>query len=64
MAQWVKPRTLDFGSGHDLTIRGIEPCVGLCAGSTEPAGIFSLSLSLSLSLSPALSAPPPLSLLK
>ena len=35
MAQLVKHPTLDFGVGHDLTVRGIEPHVGLCAHSTE-----------------------------
>ena len=49
MAQSVKRLTLDFGSGHDLMVRGIEPRVGLCADSVEPAWDF-LSLSL-LSLS-------------
>ena len=36
VAQSVKHLTLDFGSGHDLTVRGIEPRVGLCADSAEP----------------------------
>ena len=27
----------DFGSGHDLTVRGLEPHVGLCTDSAEPA---------------------------
>ena len=37
---------LDLGSGHDLIVRGFEPCVGL-AQSPEPASdaVFSLSLS-------------------
>ena len=38
---WVAPLgkhlTLDFGSGHDLSVLGIEPSVGLCADSAEPA---------------------------
>ena len=29
--------TLDFGSGHDLTVREFEPHFGLCVDSTEPA---------------------------
>ena len=33
----VKRPTLDLGSGHDLTVRELEPHVGLCADSTEPA---------------------------
>ena len=53
MAQSVKHLTLDFGSGHDLTVRGMEPCVGLCADSTEPA-YGSLSTPLSLCPTPAL----------
>ena len=46
---------LDFGSGHDLTVGGFEPRVGLQAGSTDPAwNSLSPSLSLSLSAPPAL----------
>ena len=59
VAHLVKWPTLDLGSGHDLMVCEIEPNVGLCAGSVEPAW-DSLFLSLSLSLS--LSAPPPLAL--
>ena len=44
MAQAVGRPTLDFGSSHDLTVRGSEPHVGLCAGSVESAW-DSLSLS-------------------
>ena len=62
MAQSVKHLTLDFGSGHNLTVRGFKPCIGLCADSGEPAWDslspspslpcpYSCSLSLSLSLS-------------
>ena len=48
VAQSVKRLTLDFCSGHDLTVRGFEPHIELCADSTEPAwDSFSLSLSLS-----------------
>lgn len=39
---------LDFSSGHDLTARGIEPCVGLRADLAQPAWDF-LSLPLPLS---------------
>ena len=49
MAQLVKCLTLGFSSGHDLRVRGFEPCEGLCADSTEPAWD---------SLSPSISAPP------
>ena len=49
MAQSAKRPTLDFGSGHEFTVHGFEPCVGLCTDCLEPAW-DSLSLSLSLSL--------------
>ena len=52
MAPSVKRATLDFGSGRDLPVRGLEPHPGLCADSEEPAWD---SLSLPLSLPP----PPP-----
>ena len=44
VAQSVKGPTLDFGSGHDLTVCGFDPCIRLCADSVEPAW-DSLSLS-------------------
>ena len=48
----VECLTLDFGSGHDLAVRGIEPRVALHVESVEPAwDSLCLSLSLSLSLS-------------
>ena len=53
MAQWVKPRTLDFSSGHDLTVREFKPQVRLCADHLEPAWdslFLSLPLLLALSL--------------
>ena len=53
MVRLVKRTTLDFGSGHDFVVREIEPHVGLCADSVEPAWD---------SLSPSLSAPSLLSL--
>ena len=37
VAQSVKWLTLDFSSGHDLTVPEIEPHIGLCADSIEPA---------------------------
>ena len=37
MAQLINCPTLDFGSGHDLTSRGIKPHDGMHADSTEPA---------------------------
>ena len=66
MAQSVKCPTLDFSSGHDLTVCEFEPHMGLCADRVEPAWnspslsaptwlTLSLSLSLSFSLSLSLS---------
>ena len=49
VAQSVKHLSLDFSSGHDLTVRGIKPHVRLCTDSAEPAW-NSLSLLLSLPL--------------
>ena len=57
----VKRPSLDFGSGHDLTVHEFEPCVRLCADRVETAWdsvslalcsspAFSLSLSLSLKI--------------
>ena len=37
VAQSVKHPMHDFDLGHDLTVREIEPHVGLCARSMEPA---------------------------
>ena len=37
MVLLVECLTLDFGSGHDLAVRGIKPCVGLHTNSKEPA---------------------------
>ena len=51
MAQSVKHLTLDFGSGHDLTVHETETHIRLCADSMDPAWD---------SLSPSLSLPPPL----
>ena len=51
MAQSARHPALDFVSGHDLTVLGIEPgMVGLCADSAEPVWD---------SRSILLSAPPP-----
>ena len=52
MAYSVKRQTLDFGSGRDLEVRGLEPHVGLCADSEEAAWD---SVSLSLSAPPTCS---------
>ena len=37
MAQSVKHPTPDSSSGHDLIVREMEPCMGLCTDSAEPA---------------------------
>ena len=37
VAQVVKCPTLDFGSGHNLTVHGIKPQVRLPTDSVEPA---------------------------
>ena len=37
VAQSVKHATLDFGSGHDLMVRGTEPHVGFHVAGVEPA---------------------------
>ena len=37
MAQSVMCPTLVFGSGHDLTVRELEPRIGLRVDSVEPA---------------------------
>ena len=51
VTQLVKHPTLDFDSGHDLTVREMEFHVRLCADSPEPAWD---SLSLFLSAPPLL----------
>ena len=56
VAQSVKRMTLDFVSGHDLTVCEFEPHIGLCPDSVEPAWVSVSPLSLSL--------PPPLSFSK
>ena len=54
MPHSVESPTLDFGSGHELTVHGYELCTGLCTG-VELAWNFPLppprSLPHSLSLS-------------
>ena len=37
MSQLIKNLTLNFSSGHDLMVCEIEPHIGLCADSVEPA---------------------------
>ena len=48
MAQAVAHLTLDFSSGHDLPVCGIEAHTGLCADSVGPAWDSLPPLSLSL----------------
>ena len=48
VAESVKRPTLGFGSVHDLTVHGFEPCMGLVTFSAEPAWD---------SLSPSVSSP-------
>ena len=54
MARSIKHWTLDFGSGHDLTVCGFKPRAGLCVDGVEPAwdslSPFSAPTSYSLSL--------------
>ena len=40
LSQLADHLTLDFGSGHDLTVCGFEPHLGLCADSVEPSWDF------------------------
>ena len=46
MPESLKHLTLDFGSGHDVMVRGIEPHIRLRTDSVKPA-CDSLSPSLS-----------------
>ena len=59
VAQSVKHLTLDPGSGRELEVCGIKPCIWLHAASTEPAWD---SLSPSLCPSPTCSLSLPLCL--
>ena len=43
---WVS----NFGSGHDVVVRGFKPLVGLSADSSEPGACFRFCVSLSLTL--------------
>ena len=45
MAQLVERLTLDFGSGHDVIVCGLDPRIGIRKDSAKPAW-DSLSLSL------------------
>ena len=50
MVQSVKCQTLDFSSGHDLTVCGSSPPSASALMTQSLPGILSLSPSLSLSL--------------
>ena len=43
----------DFGSGQDLTGHDLNPCIRLCAHSSQPGARFAFGVSLSLCPSPA-----------
>ena len=55
MAQSVKCPTLGFGSGHDLTVRGIKPRVRLLLSAHSLLGILFPFFSAPLLLMHALS---------
>ena len=55
MAQSVKCLTLDFGSGHDLTVGETEPHVGLRTDRVEPVWDSLSPISLSPSSARTLS---------
>ena len=42
----------NFGSGHHLPVCEFEPCIRLCADSSEPGACFEFCVSLSLCSSP------------
>ena len=37
---WLRSRVPEFGSGHDLTVCGFEPHMGICADSSELGACF------------------------
>ena len=49
---WLSRVRSDFDSGHDLTVCGFQPRIGLCAHSSEPGACFQFCVSLSLCPSP------------
>ena len=55
MAQLFKLQILDFGSGHDLIVHGIEPMWASVLTVQSLLGILSLSLSLHVCVSLSLS---------
>ena len=51
VAQLIKCLTPDFGSGHDLVVRGLSPVSGSVLTAESLLGIVSLSLPLPCLLS-------------
>ena len=49
---WLSWLSTHFSSGHDLMVCEFEPCVRLCADSSEPGACFGFCVSLSLSTPP------------
>ena len=62
MAQSIERLTLDFGSGHDLVVPGMEPTSGSALIARNLLGILSLPLSLPLPCSSTLALSHSLSL--
>ena len=50
MTGWLSQMS-DFSSGHHLAVCEFEPCIGLCADSSELGACFGFCVSLSLPLS-------------
>ena len=48
VGQLVKHPTLDFGSGHDLMVHEVEPCLGVLSLCPYPTRALSLSLFLKI----------------
>ena len=49
---WLSWLSIHLGSSHDLKVHEFQPCVGLCATSSEPGACFRFCVSFSLSPSP------------
>ena len=46
--RWLSQLSVDFGSGHDLSVSGFECRIWLCADSSEPGACMGFCVSLSL----------------
>ena len=44
---WLSWLSTNFGPGHDLMVCGFEPCIWLCADSSETGACFGFCLPLS-----------------